>query len=189
MSAPNYSNNVIELFELCVDTKTHLLSCRNMRCHDYYRKHCTAWYRDCNIEWLIHLRCTKCFETWCICYHCKKLSGGFYSKKQLTQHIYKHRTIIGKDLVTNDNKRKISTMYNTATEFNDGDMDIPEPTINASKSIDHDVEQITRDDDAMMEEQPCSDSLSNLHNQVRIVSFSKTIIRVSFCVFSQNYVY
>jgi hypothetical protein len=91
MSSNNIISNVVyknneELRNATNSINSYLLLCKDARCTKHYTKSSTIWFKDKDYDWLLRLKCTKCFQEWAVCSKCNHCTTQMASKRQINMH-------------------------------------------------------------------------------------------------------
>lgn len=80
-----YKNNT-ELRNTTKYINSYLLLCNDARCTKQYTKSSTIWFKDKDYDWLLRLKCTKCYQEWAVCSKCNHCTTQMITKRQINMH-------------------------------------------------------------------------------------------------------
>ena len=77
----------IQLRELAPNAKFSVLFCSDLNCTNHYEVFTTIHERDkIDTDWLLHLSCSVCKQTWSICTLCNKLKVKMITNRMISLH-------------------------------------------------------------------------------------------------------
>ena len=153
MSNVNNDPNFISLRKIAPYAKLSVLICSNLHCTNHYDINTTIYIEDrIDNDWLYHLSCSVCNNTWAICTKCNKFKNKMTNNRMISMHRSQHHGKSNKRVLpVNDNisinskKQKsenilINEVLNNNDKLNDINNNIINQVIN-----NHDNELITID--------------------------------------------
>ena len=121
MSNINNDPNFITLRNKASFAKLSVLICSNLYCTNHYDVNTTIYVEDkINNDWLFHLSCSVCNNTWAICTLCSKFKTKMTNNRMISMHRSQHHRKLNKRL-SQDNENTIINNMNPVLNNNDNE--------------------------------------------------------------------